>query len=54
MGSKLRAPSEADMKNAEKWLEQAMRDLKINEFHRVKRLCKQTIRALRRKENENV
>ena len=49
---KLRTPTNADKKNAERWLTEAQRDLQMNEYHRVKPLCKQVIRALRRKETE--
>ena len=53
MGTKLRTPTKADTDNAERWLTEAQRNLKSNEFHRVKLLCKQVIRALRRKETES-
>lgn len=53
MGSKLRTPTKADMDNAERWLAEAQRNLRINEYHRVKLLCKQVIRALRRKDGES-
>jgi len=49
---KLRTPTKADMENAERWLNEALYNLSKNEYHRVKLLCKQVIRALRRKENE--
>ena len=51
--NKLRKPSKSDMENAEKWLIDAHINLKKNEYHRVKLLCRQVIRALRRKENED-
>jgi hypothetical protein len=50
--AKMRTPSEADKKNAERWLLEAQHNLKRNEYHRIKQLCKQVIRALRRKETE--
>jgi hypothetical protein len=50
--AKMRTPSEADKKNAERWLSEAQHNLKRNEYHRIKQLCKQVIRALRRKETE--
>jgi hypothetical protein len=50
--SKLRTPTKADMENAERWLGDAQYNLKRNEYHRVKQLCRQIIRALRRKETE--
>lgn len=53
MGDKLRTPTKRDMKNAERWLSEAQRNLKINEYYRVKLLCKQVIRALRRKDGES-
>jgi hypothetical protein len=49
---KLRTPTKADMENAERWLNAAKYNLSIKEYHRVKLLCKQVIRALRRKETE--
>ncbi len=49
---KLRTPTKADMENAERWLNDARYNLTKNEYHRVKLLCKQVIRALRRKETE--
>ena len=51
-GKKLRTPTKSDIANAEKWLIDAQRNLKINEYYRVKLLCRQVIRALRRKEKE--
>ena len=53
MGSKLRTPTKTDMDNAERWLTEAQRNLRVNEYYRVKLLCKQVIRALRRKETES-
>jgi hypothetical protein len=53
MATKLRTPTKYDMNNAEHWLAEAQRNLKLNEYHRVKLLCKQVIRALRRKDNES-
>ena len=50
--SKLRTPTKADMEKAEQWLAAAQYNLKRNEYHRVKLLCKQVIRALRRKDTE--
>ena len=50
--SKLRTPTKADMEKAERWLAEAQYNLKRNEYHRVKLLCKQVIRALRRKDTE--
>lgn len=49
---KLRTPTKADMENADRWLNEAKYNLTIKEYHRVKLLCKQVIRALRRKETE--
>ena len=53
MVKKLRTPTKTDMEKAERWLAEAQRNLKINEYHRVKLLCKQVIRALRRKDGES-
>ncbi len=50
--SKLRTPTKTDMQNSERWLNEAMHNLSMNEYHRVKLLCRQVIRALRRKETE--
>lgn len=50
--NKMRTPTETDMANAERWLNEAQRELGRYEYHRVKLLCKQVIRALRRKEIE--
>lgn len=50
--AKLRTPTPADMENAERWLFEAQRNLRISEYYRVKQLCKQVIRALQRKETE--
>ena len=52
MATKLRTPTKKDMDNAERWLNEAKYNLTIKEYHRVKLLCKQVIRALRRKETE--
>ena len=49
---KLRTPTKVDMENAERWLVEARHNLSKNEYHRVKLLCKQVIRALRRKDSE--
>lgn len=53
MGTKLRTPTKTDMDNVERWLAEAQYNLRMNEYHRVKLLCKQVIRALRRKETES-
>ena len=53
MVTKLRTPTKTDMDNAERWLADAQRNLTIKEYHRVKLLCKQVIRALRRNEAES-
>lgn len=50
--AKLRTPSERDKQNAKDWLEQAGIWLERNEYHRVKKLCGQVVRALQRKEHE--
>ena len=50
--SKLRTPSASDMENSERWLNEAIVNLKIKEYHRVKLLCWQVVRALRRKDHE--
>jgi predicted glutamine amidotransferase len=52
--SKLRTPTKTDMENAECWLSEAQYYLTINEYYRVKQLCKQVIRSLRRKDDESV
>lgn len=49
---KIRTPSKVDIKNADRWLNAALYNLHINEYYRVKLLCKQVIHALRRKESE--
>ena len=51
---KLRTPSDCDKIKADEWLVEARRYLRKNEYHRVKKLCKQVIRILRRKETEPV
>jgi hypothetical protein len=51
--SKLREITKADVSRAERWLNEAPRELKRNEYHKVKMLCKQVIRVLRRKETES-
>lgn len=51
--SKLREITKADVSRAERWLSEAPRELKRNEYHKVKMLCKQVIRVLRRKETES-
>lgn len=48
----MRTPSKTDKLNAGIWLIRAQRELEKNEYHRVKLLCKQIIRVLRRKEYE--
>ena len=53
MKAKLREPSEADLANAAKWLTAAQHNLSKREFHRVKQLCAQVTRVLRRKESES-
>lgn len=52
MTQKLRVPSVRDKENAMTWLENAKYELSRNEFYRVKQLCSQVIRALRRKDYE--
>ena len=49
---KMRTLSEADKRQAEMWLLEAQRNLGHNEFYRVKKLCGQVIRRLRRKKTE--
>jgi hypothetical protein len=48
----MRKPTEKDKQNAKEWLEAAQRLLEVNEYHAIKRYCRQVIRALRRKEHE--
>ena len=50
--SKLRTPTNQDVENASRWLREANRNLQDREYFRVKRLCNQVIRALRRKDGE--
>ena len=54
VASKMRTPTKSDMENADKWLKEAQYNLSKKEYHRVKRLCNQVIRALRRKETETL
>ena len=53
MREKLITPNKKDMANAERWLAAAQYYLRRKEYYRVKRYCKQVIRALRRKESES-
>ena len=53
MVKRLRTPTKSDVDNADRWLAVAQQELKSNEFFRVKLLCRQVIRALRRKEHES-
>ena len=53
MVKRLRTPTKSDVDNADRWLAAAQQELKSNEFFRVKLLCRQVIRALRRKEHES-
>lgn len=52
-GKNLRTPKKKDIENAERWLREAQRNLEMNEYYRVKLLCRQVIRALRRREGES-
>ena len=53
MIEKLRTPTKTDKDDAERWLDEAKRNLRMNEYYRVKLLCRQVIRALKRKETES-
>ena len=48
MKKNMRTPTDSDMNNAEKWLVEAMYNLKHKEYFATKKFCKQVIRALRR------
>jgi hypothetical protein len=48
----LRKPTERDKQNAKEWLENAQQLLERNEYHAVKRYCRQVIKALWRKQHE--
>ena len=48
----MRTPTQKDKNNADKWLFLALQELESNEYHKVKLLCRQVIRALRRKDSE--
>ena len=52
MKVKMRSPTESDKQKAREWLFMALHALDHNEYHRIKRVCRQVIRVLRRKETE--
>jgi len=52
IGIKPRPPTKSDIDNADRWLNEAKYNLTINEYHRVKRFCKQVIRALSKNQSD--
>jgi len=50
----MKTPSESDRLKAAKWLLAAQRELRMNEYHKVKLLCGQVRRILRRKNDEHI
>ena len=49
---KRRTPTKNDKESAEGWLLDAQRLLQHNEYYRVKQLCNQVIRVLRREDTK--